>query len=153
GRTCGRCWQLLPEQFQAELDLARRGGGAGDDAGCGAYAGWREGYAVGRIEVGAIEKIEDFGAELQREAFSNTGVFERGEGPGAEAGADERIATKVAVEAGVGGGVGGRKERIGIEPLAGLAKHNWSAEIWIDEWANRIAGIAIAGRVVAKLRR
>ena len=61
----------LPQQFQPELHLARRGGRAGDCAGRAGSAGGirgggrREGDQVGRIEIGAVQQVEKFRAELQ----------------------------------------------------------------------------------------
>ena len=46
----------------------------------------REDDQVGRVEVGAVKQIEDFGAKLQGEAFAKLGVFEAAEVPGGEAG-------------------------------------------------------------------
>ena len=146
----------LPEEFQGELDLAGCGGGAGDGA-CGAgYAGGiggggrSEDDQVGGVEVGAVEQVENFGAELQGHAFADAGVFESGEIPGGQAGADVGVATQVAVEA----AVGGRSEKgFGVEPLIGIAEDDGAVEIGIQEWAHRIARVAVVRRVVAELRR
>jgi hypothetical protein len=54
-----------PEELEAELDLARGGGGAGDDASCWGNAGGSEDDGVGLVEIGAVQKIEDLRAELK----------------------------------------------------------------------------------------
>src|SRR5260370_34015379 len=101
--------EFLPEQFEAELDLARAGGGAGDGAGGAGEAGGiggggrSEDDEVGSVEIGAVEEIEDFGAELQVEALADGGVFQHGKIPGGQGGADVRIAADVAVKAAGGG--------------------------------------------------
>ena len=98
----------LPEELEAELDLAAAGGCRGDGAGgagdAGRILGGRrsENDQVGRVEVGAVEEVEEFGAELQGEALAELGVFEGAEIPGGEAGADVGVATKIAGEAALG---------------------------------------------------
>ena len=138
------------------MDLAAAGGGGGDGAGGARDAGrilggrWREGDQVWRVEVGAIEQVEDFGAELESEAFAELRVFEDAEVPGGEAGTNVCVATEIAGEA-----AGGwrRDERGGIEPLARIAGDDFAGEIGIEEWANGIARVAGVAGVVAELRR
>src|SRR6266404_3926161 len=70
-----------PKQFQSELNLAGGGGGAGDGAGGAGEAGEiccggrGEDDEVGDVEIGAAQEIEDFGAELEVEAFADGGFF------------------------------------------------------------------------------
>src|SRR5579859_734659 len=148
--------RTLPKKLQSELDLAGGGRGAGDGAGgagktCGVSGRGRgEDDQVGGVEVGAIEKIEDFGAKLKAEALADDSVFEDGEVPGGQPGADVGVAADVAVET----AIGGRSEKgRGIEPLARFAQDHRAREIGIKERAHGIARVAVVGRVVAELRR
>ena len=135
----------LPEELEAELDLAAAGGCRGDGAGgagdAGRILGGRrsENDQVGRVEVGAVEEVEELGAELQGEALAELGVFEDAEIPGGEAGADVGVATKIAGEAALGRRCD--KGR-GIEILAGIAGDDFAGEIRIEERAHRVAGVA-----------
>src|SRR5260370_35897216 len=73
--------EFLPEQFEAELDLARAGGGAGDGAGGAGEAGGiggggrSEDDEVGGVGIGAGVEVEDFGGELRGEAPACRGSF------------------------------------------------------------------------------
>ncbi len=123
--------------------MAAAGGGGGDGAGGAGDAGWilgggrSEGDQVGGVEVGAVEEIEDFGAELEGEALAEFGVFEDAEIPGGEAGADVGVAAEIAGET-----AGGWRsdECGGIEPLVGIAGDDFAGEIGIEEWADRDCG-------------
>src|SRR6266851_1769562 len=142
----------LPKQFQAELDLAGGGGGAGDGAGGAGEAGGiggggrSEDDEVGSVEIGAVEEIENFGAELQVEALADGGVFQHGKIPGGESGTDVGVAANVAVEAAEGGR---GDEGAGIEPLIGIAEDDRAGEIGIDEGTNGISCVSVVGGVVA----
>lgn len=57
-------WRSLPENLQRELHLARGRGSAGDGPGGSRNTRWSEDDEVGGVEIGAIQEIEDFGAEL-----------------------------------------------------------------------------------------
>lgn len=112
------CALASPEELQAELDLARRGGSSGDDAGGGRGRAGGGGVddGIGRIEIGVIEEIEDFGAELERETFRDGKFAGDGEVGFDKAGALQGVAADVAV------GAGQRlDEGIGIEELRGAA--------------------------------
>src|SRR5580704_7229078 len=147
---------VLPEELEAKLDLAATCRGRGNGAGGARDARWilggrrREDDQVGRIEVGSVEQIEDFGAKLQREAFTKLRVFEDAEVPGAEAGTNISVAAEVAGESALG-----RRgdERCGIEILLGVAGDDFAGEIGIEEGAHGVAGIAGVRGVVAELRR
>jgi len=71
----------LPKKLEAELDLARHGGGRGDDAGSGGNTRRGDGNHVGRDEIGVIEEIEKFGTELQAKFFADVRVFQEREIP------------------------------------------------------------------------
>jgi len=110
---------FLPEKLQGELDLAGCGGGAGDGAGGSGDSRGSEDDQIGRVEVGAVEDIEELSAELEGETFAEGGVLCAGEVPGGEAGATQSIAAEVAVEAAIGWR---RQECGGIEPLGRLCR-------------------------------
>src|SRR5262249_32692463 len=125
-------------------------------AGCSGNAGRirqrgrGEGDEVRRVEIGAIQQIEELGAELDVEAFVDARVFEHGEIPGGETGADESVAAQVAVEA------DGRRRRdkgLGIEPLTGFSENHAAIEIRIDEGPHGIAVVVVVRWVVAQLGR
>src|ERR1700722_18770574 len=93
----------LPEQFQRELHLARRCGRAGDRArrarqsarvGC---RWWREHDQVRRIEIRAIQQVENFRAELHIQALANPGVFQYRKIPGSQARSGVRVPANVPV--------------------------------------------------------
>ena len=65
-----------------------------------------------------------------------------------EAGAGERVAGDVAVGAG-----GGGQKRFGVEPLLWRARIEVAGEVGIPVGTDRIARVAVAGGVVAELRR
>ena len=145
----------LPEKLQRKLHLACGGCGAGDGAGSAGEArarggGRSEHDEVGRIEIGAIKEVEEFGAELEAHAFANRRVFQDGKIPGGQAGADVGVAADVAEET-----AGGWRadECIGIEPLTRLAEDDGAGECWIQEGTHRITSVAIVGGVVAQLWR
>ena len=81
--------------------------------------GRRESDQVGRVEIGAVQQVEKFRAELQSQPFADSRVFQHGEIPGCQARTDESVAAEIAKEA-----AGGwrRDERVGIEPLAGISE-------------------------------
>ena len=64
-------------EFHAELDLARGGGGAGDQAGGGTGCSVGKYDGVRRPEVGMIQRVEEFRADLQLELFSESHIFEQ----------------------------------------------------------------------------
>src|ERR1700689_2531729 len=144
-----------PEKLEAELDLAVARGRGGDVAGGAGDAGRilggrrRENDQVGRVGVGAVEEVEELGAELQGEALAELGVFEDAEIPGGEAGADVGVATEIAGEAALGRWCD--KGR-GIEILARIAGDDFAGEVGVEERAHRVAGVAGVGGVVAELR-
>src|SRR5690242_9990224 len=77
---------LLPNQLQSKLNLAGGCGSAGDGScsagGFCAGTGRREGDQIWRVEVGAVQQIENFCAELQSQALVQRRCFKRGEVPG-----------------------------------------------------------------------
>src|SRR6516162_333058 len=141
-----------PKQLQAELDLPRRGGCAGNCSGRWRNARRSKGHRVGQVKIRTIEQIEYLGAKLKRETLAKTSVLQGGEVPGRKAGTGQRIAANVAVEAEVRGHVGGSKKRVGVEPLGRLAKDDRTGEIWVDERTHRIALVTVARWVVTQLR-
>src|SRR5260370_39921821 len=151
----GLVWGKSPEELEGELDLARAGGGAGDGAGGAGEAGGiggggrSEDDEVGSVEIGAVEEIENFGAELQVEALADGGVFQHGKIPSGQGGTGVGVAANVAVEAAEGGR---SDEGSGIEPPIGIAEDDRAGELGIQERTDGIAGVAIVGRVVAELR-
>jgi hypothetical protein len=54
--------------------------------------------SVGRVEIGPVERVEDFGAELQAQALANFGVLQDREFPGAQARADVRVPADIPIE-------------------------------------------------------
>lgn len=58
-------------QFQSELNLARRADNARDRSGIA-----RTNRRIWQIELGMVEEIEKFGAELQLQAFNDAELFE-----------------------------------------------------------------------------
>jgi hypothetical protein len=121
---------ISPEKFQGELHLPRCGrsavngsGRAGDSRGC-------EDNQVWRVEVGAIEQVEYFRAELQVEAFGDRSVFEHGEIPGSKTWPGVCVSSDIAVEAKRGWRP---DECVRIEPLRRLAKNYRAREIRIQE--------------------
>src|SRR5215472_3211129 len=148
-------WLTLPMKLQAELHLTRSGGSAGDGSGRAgrlvARSGGRgEDNEVGGIEIGAVQKVKDFRAKLQSETLPQGDVFQHREIPGGQSRADVSVAADVSVEA---AGRWRSDKRRGIEPLRRSAQNHGATEIWIQERAHGIAGVAIVRRVVAELRR
>jgi len=142
------------------LDLAGVVGCGGDDA-CGG-AGDGDGVLVGggalagaggeddgvrRGEVGAVENVEELGAELGVDVFGDLAGFEEREVEVGEVGAGECVAAEVA-----DGAVGGSAEGVGVEELLGRARVEVAVEVGIDVGADGVAGVAGAGGVVAELR-
>ncbi len=72
-----------------------------------------EDYFVGCGEVGAVEDVEELGAELGADAFGDLGGLEEGKVEVAESGAGEGVAAEIA-----DGSVGGCQEGGGVEELA-----------------------------------
>src|SRR5215470_5524699 len=149
------CVTISPKEFQTELDLprGRRSAGAGPD--CSGHSAWmcscwwRKHDQIRRVEIGAVQEIENLRAELKTEAFCDGGVLEHGKIPCGKSRAGDDVAAGVAVKTAC------RRrsnEGGGIKPLPGIAQHNGPSEVRIDEGANRIARVAIVGRVVAELR-
>src|SRR3974390_1034123 len=91
----------LPEELKGELELACGRGGAGDRTSGGARSGGarRKDDEVGRVEIGAVQKIEEFGAELKTEALGQSRVFDDGEIPRGQPGAGNDATPCVAPEA------------------------------------------------------
>ena len=151
----------LEGEFQAELNLAGAGGCGGDDScrragddegslvGGAALAGpGGEDDRVGRGEVGVVEDVEEFSAELGAEALADLGGFVQREVEIGETGADQGVAAQIAV-----GSVGGRTEGCCVEVLSGRAGIELAVEVGVEVGTDRIAGVAVAGGVVAELRR
>lgn len=132
-------------ELQAELHLARSRRSAGDGA---RRAGWaiaggrgrREDDEIGRVEIGAVQKVEDFRAELQSQAFPKRDLLQNGEIPSGESGADVSVTADVAIKA-----AGGWRcdKRGGIEPLAGLAEDYGAAERGIEEGTHGITCVTV----------
>ena len=95
-----------------------------------------------------VEDVEELGAELQAEALGEMRVTRDGEIELGEAGAGERIAGDVAVGAG-----GGRQKRCGVEALLWRARIEDAVEVGVPVGTDGIARVAVAGGVVAELRR
>ena len=81
-------WNLSPEEFEAELHLARGGGSAGDGTGRRRNAGRSKDNGIRQVEIGAVEQVENLRAELQIQALTNASVFQRGKIPGGQARSD-----------------------------------------------------------------
>jgi len=130
----------LEQQFEAELDLPR-GGGGGDDAGGGADGlgrglrgrEWRSrrgnclcilGWAGGedrlrrREQVGVVEDVEEFRTELYSQALVDLRGFGKGKVEVVVAGPGQGVAAEVANRAEGRCGEGGRVEVLG-DPLCG----------------------------------
>ena len=136
-------------ELQPELHLPRSGGSAGDCSGRAGYARWSKDDQIGRIEIRAVQEVEDFRAELQTQAFTEGDVLQNGKVPGGETRADVRVSADVAVES---AGGWGPYECIRIEPLAGLTEDHGAAETGIQERPYGISRVAIVRGVVTQLR-
>src|SRR5215469_2735845 len=95
---------FLPVKLQSELHLTRSGGGAGDGSrGAGWLAaggrGRREDDEIGGVEIGAVQKVEDFRAKLQTQALPQRDVLQDREIPGGKSRAEVSVAADVSVEA------------------------------------------------------
>jgi hypothetical protein len=112
------------DEFEAELQLAIWGSGCADDAG-----GDRADSGIREIEVGAVEKIEGFGAEFEAAGFIDRQreIAVDGEVDVVGAGSDQDIAAGVAVGEGGGGGEG-----VDVE----VARDGGIVEATIVEWQN-----------------
>src|SRR5260370_15012586 len=131
---------VLPEQLQAELHLARGGGRAGNRARGARQAGRGKHNKVRRVEIRAIQQVEDFRAKLQVQTLANRRVFQHGEIPSGESGTDIRVPADVAIEAAVRRG---RQKFLWGKPLAGVSKNNRPLELWRQERPYRISGGAV----------
>src|SRR5271156_5735881 len=80
----------LPEQLHSELNLARSGGRAGNKSCRWRDAGGRKSNGVRETEIGAVQQIEELGAELKVQLFLNMGVFHKRQVPGSKTGTGER---------------------------------------------------------------
>src|SRR5215469_6254772 len=81
----GMRWRVpesLEEKLQRELHLAGCGGGVGDGAGGSGKSRRCEDDQVRRVEVGAVEEVEELSPELKCEAFVDAGVLLPGKVPG-----------------------------------------------------------------------
>src|SRR5215470_15469192 len=70
---CRRVYELK-DQFQSELNLARRADDAGDGSGIAGANG-----RVRQIELRRVEEVEKFGAELEIQALGNVELLEERE--------------------------------------------------------------------------
>ena len=139
----------LPEQLEAELNLARTGGSAGDGAGGAGQAAGCEDDEIGGSKVGTIQEIEKFGAKLNIEPFANFVFLEHGKIPSGQSWTGIGVAANVSIET----AGGGRRKKSGwIKPLTGLAENDRAGKSGIEKWADRISGVTVVGRVVAELR-
>lgn len=147
---------MLPEQLQAELNLAR-------GCGCTGYgtrrarqscrvgrSGGRKRDEVRRVEIGPVQEVEEFRPELQAKAFANPGVLKGREIPSGESRTDIGVPPHIAVKSAVRGR---RQKSVRIKPLVGIPKNDGPGEAWIEERSDRIASVAVVRWVVAKLRR
>lgn len=106
-------------KLQAELHLTRRGGSAGDGT---RRAGWTVASGRGRseddevrgIEIGAVQEVENFRAELQSKVFPKCDVLKDREIPSGKSRADVGVSADVSIEA---AGRWRSDKRGGIEPL------------------------------------
>src|SRR6202040_1227745 len=138
-----------------KLDLARCGGSAGDRTSRAGQA-WRvrggrrcENNQVWRVEIGAIEQVEDFSAELQAQPLANFRIFQHREIPSAEPGTDIGVSAKIACKT---AGGGRSDECVWIEPLVRVTQNNRAREIRIQKRSDGISRVAGVRRVVAQLR-
>src|ERR1700730_17242656 len=78
------------QKFQGKLDHARR------QSSLNLVKCWRADVAVGQSEVGVVEEVKEFGAELDVFGFRDAEIFEHGEIPVGVAGSDADVAAGIA---------------------------------------------------------
>src|ERR1700687_4237854 len=144
---------VLPKQLKAELDLARCGGRAVTHASRWRNARGSEDNGIGQIEMRAVKKVEYLRPKLKIQPPANPRVFQHGEVPSGQARPDQRVPSDVSIEPAICRCVRRCQKRIGVKPLARVAKNHWPGESWIRERAHRIPRIPIIRGVVAELRR
>src|ERR1700674_1576272 len=88
----------LPKQFQAELDLARCRGSAGDHASGWRDARWSEDNGIGQVEIRPVKKVEYLRAKPKIQTLANPRVFQHGEVPRGQARSDQRVSSDVSIE-------------------------------------------------------
>lgn len=130
----------LPNQFQPELHLSRGGRGAGDGSGSAGDSGWGKGDQTWRVEVGPVENVKEFGAELQAQALMQGGVLNGGEVPCGETGADKVVARGVAPEPAVGRRL---QEEHGAVPLRRRSDDGVAIEIRVGKGTDRVPRVAV----------
>src|SRR6266852_9903096 len=103
---------------------------------------------IGGVEVGAVQEIEKLRAELQVQAFVNSGFLHRREIPGSQPRANVRVSPNISEKSAV---VRLGDEGSGIEPLAWVPEGYRTRKRGIQKRANRVACISVVRRVVTKL--
>src|ERR1700720_3194881 len=101
------------------------------------------------VEIGAVQKIENFRTELQVQTLVNMRVLQNGKIPCGEARPSVLIPPDVSKKSTI---VGLRDKSVGIEPLIRISEYDWTSKGRVEKRSNRIASISVIGRVVAKLR-
>src|SRR5580704_9758260 len=148
----------LEQKLQRELQLPRGCGRPGDYPRC-----WRERCCrrwfrrrgsvaednwIRRGEVGVVENVEVFCAELGAHPFVNRGVLHHREVEVGESGPVEGVAACIAECPRIGS-----SKRVRVKPLPDSLRVERAVKIRIDLWTGRVAGVAVACRVVTQLRR
>src|SRR6266849_6017204 len=87
-----------PEQLQAELDLARRGGRAGNCASRWRNARGSEDYGIGQVEIRSVKKVEYLRPKLKIQPLANPCVFQHGEIPRTQPRSDQRVSSDISIE-------------------------------------------------------
>ena len=142
----------LEKELEAQLDLAA-GGCAGDYAGGGALnCGRGVDDFVGRLQVGVVEHVKEFGAELEPGTLGELEGLEEGDIPVGKAWAGEGVATEVADSSVDGWGECGGTEELGGTLGGGALDVEAPVESGIEVGPDGVTGIARVGGVVAELR-
>src|SRR5713101_3995033 len=100
-------------KLQPELHHPRSRGRAGDGSGSAGYSRGRENDQIRRIEIGAVQEVEDFRTKLKAQAFPKGDVFQDRKIPGGQARPDQRVSAKVAIESAVRRGC---QKSTGVKP-------------------------------------
>src|SRR5438445_637449 len=95
----------LPEQLQHKLNLSRSRGGAGhrpsrrrnNSSGAGGRTR-RKGNEVRRVEISAIQQVEELCAKLEIDSFGQLRVLQSREIPGCQAGTNQRVSAQIAIK-------------------------------------------------------
>ena len=104
---------------------------------------------IWRIEICAIQQIEDLNAKLHILGLVKARVFLERHIPRRETGPNIRVSSKIAKETAT---VWRSDECVGIEPLIGISQNHRAGKCRIHESADRISRVAVIRRVISQLR-